>query len=73
MTHTRLNFSDERIDEICEGSASLTEQERIFLILDTPDFEECGCSATELAGMSDADLMRACRRVWTQYARNIGL
>jgi len=36
----RMTFDDWRIDEILTG-APLTTEERMFLIEDTPTFEEC--------------------------------
>lgn len=63
------HFSDERIDDIHIGRASLTADERAFLLADTPRFEECNYAEAELAAMSDADLMSAAYSAWADYAR----
>lgn len=63
------HFTDERIDEICSGHSPLTDEERAFLIEDTPKLEECSHTQDELAAMSDADLMRTAYRAWEDYVR----
>lgn len=63
------HFIDERIDDIRSGRTPLTDEERAFLLADTPRFEECGYTGAELAAMSDADLMSAAYSAWADYAR----
>lgn len=65
----KLDFTDDRIDDILSGRSPLTEDERAYLLEDTPRFEECHYKADELAGMSDADLMGAAYSVWADYVR----
>lgn len=65
------HFTDERIDNIRNGRAFLTEAERAFLLEDTPRFEECGYTEAELAAMCDDALMIAAYSVWTDYARSM--
>ena len=62
----RITFEDWRIDEVRSG-APLTTEERMFLVKDTPRFEECSYSAEDLLAMSDADLMSAAYGVWAEY------
>ena len=64
----RISFTDERIDEVRSGEP-LTDEERAFLIEDTPRFEECSRSSEELAALNDADLMTAATWVWMDYCR----
>ena len=61
-------FTDERIDAV-RGGAALTSAERTWLIQDTPRFEECQQSTSELEAMSDATLMSVAMRVWADYCR----
>lgn len=63
------HFNDERVDEIMLGS-TLTDDERNFLVNDTPRFEECEFTRIELSGLSDKDLMSAAYSTWADYARN---
>jgi hypothetical protein len=63
------HFTDEIKDQVIAGTRPLTKEEREFLIMDTPMFEECGRDlAVELPKMSDPDLMRAAYGVWADYA-----
>lgn len=62
----RITFSDERIDEVRSG-ATLTPEERAFLIDDTPRFEECDKSEADLSAMNDCELMNTAYRVWAEY------
>ena len=64
---TPAHFTDERIAQVQEG-ASLTAEERIFLLEDTPRFEECSREeAAQLPMLSDRDLMQAAYRIWADY------
>lgn len=63
------HFTDERIDDIRSGHTPLTDEERAFLLADTPRFEECNYTEDELATMSDSDLMSAAYGAWADYAR----
>lgn len=63
----KLHFTDERIDDIRSGRSPMTDEERAFLIEDTPTFEECSDTAEELAALSDADLMSTAYGVWADY------
>lgn len=61
------HFTDARIAEIYAG-APLTIQERAFLIVDTPTFEEAQhLLEKELAKMDDVELMRTAHGVWADY------
>lgn len=62
------DFDDNLIDDVRSGSRALTREQREFLISDTPSFEECCYSPTELSAMSDPDLMSAAYGVWADYA-----
>ncbi len=64
----RIVFEDDRIWAVQAG-AELTQEERAFLIYDTPRFEECTYSPEELSAMNDADLMSAAYSVWADYCR----
>jgi hypothetical protein len=61
------HFTDDRIDDITSGRAPMTDEERGFLIIDTSSFEECEHSKSDLAAMSDADLMHAAYSTWADY------
>lgn len=69
MNHA--HFTDERIDDIRSGRTPLTEAERVFLLEDTPRFEECGYTEAELRAMGDDALMSAAYGVWADYARSM--
>ena len=62
----RITFEDWRIDEV-RGGAPLTTEERMFLVEDTPRFEECSNTEAELRAMSDAELMSTAYNVWCEY------
>lgn len=62
----RIEFEDWRIDEVLSGSP-LTAEERMFLIEDTPRFEECSKTPDELLALSDAVLMSTAYSVWAEY------
>jgi hypothetical protein len=62
------DFTDERISEVRSGRSPLTQDERDFLIRDTPTFEECAETAADLAQMTDADLIATAYGVWADYA-----
>jgi hypothetical protein len=64
----RIVFEDERIWAVQSG-AELTPEERVFLLDDTPRFEECTHSVEELSAMNDADLMSAAYSAWADYCR----
>lgn len=59
-------FTDKRIDEVLSGHI-LTTTERLYLITETPRFEECEMTEEELRCLSDADLMDFAYRVWVDY------
>jgi len=63
------NFTDDKIGAIQSGVTPLTNEEREFLLQDTPRFEECVFSLEELQSMPDSQLMRACYSVWADYSR----
>lgn len=63
----KLQFTDDRIDDIRSGRSPMTTEERAYLIEDTPRFEECSDTAEDLAKLSDPDLMSAAYRVWADY------
>jgi len=64
------DFTDQMIADIVAGRRALTEDERAFLLSDTPHFEECSKdTAAELPTMSDADLIRTAFNVWAEYAQ----
>ena len=63
-----MTFTDERIDEVRAG-APLTADERVWLLDDTPRFEECDLTREELAAMDDSQLMETALWVWTDYCR----
>lgn len=65
------HFTDEKIDDITSGRAPLTDEEREFLLSDTPRYEECTRSREELAAMSDQNLMSAAYSVWADYAKSM--
>ena len=65
---TPAHFTDARIADI-EGGASLTEEERSFLIEDTARMEECSYSEDELRGMGDKKLMATAYSAWVDYCR----
>lgn len=61
------HFTDQRINEILEGSP-LTAEERTFLIEDTPNFEECSKeTAGALTTMDDKTLMQTAYYIWADY------
>jgi len=62
----RMTFEDWRIDEVLTG-VPLTTEERMFLIEDTPTFEECTSTQSELMAMSDVQLMATAYRAWSEY------
>ena len=62
----RITFEDWRIDEV-RGGAPLTTEERMFLVEDTPRFEECTKTEAELLVMGDAELMGTAYNVWHEY------
>ena len=64
----RITFEDWRIDEVRVG-APLTAEERMFLVEDTPRFEECTNTEADLLAMSDAELMSTAYNVWADYVR----
>lgn len=61
-----ITFKDWRIDEVRNG-APLTTEERLFLVEDTPRFEECSNTEAELLAMDDAELMSTAYNVWRDY------
>lgn len=65
------HFTDEQIDDICSGRMPLTDEERAFLLADTPRMEECTRTEDELALMSDADLMSTAYSAWADYTRHM--
>lgn len=63
------HFDDECVDEIISGSRPMTAQEREFLVLDTPRFEECQQSEDQLRAMDDKTLMKTAFWAWVEYTR----
>lgn len=67
MSYT--DFTDERIEAVL-GGAPLTNDEREFLVTDTPRFEECQPETeADLRALNDSDLMRRCYHIWADYAQ----
>lgn len=64
----KLTYTDFNVQAVIDGKP-LTDDERAFLIRDTPRFEE-GMHLTEefLSGLTDVDLMREAYSVWADYA-----
>lgn len=63
------HFTDERIEEVTSGRIPLTQEERDFLVSDTPRYEECSRAKSDLEQMSDKDLMNTAFWVWSDFCR----
>lgn len=68
----RMTFTDERIADVREGRAHLTDEEREFLVQDTPCFEECDRTEAEMRVLPDSDIMEVAFWVWHEYAQTQG-
>lgn len=63
------HFDDDSINAIMSGDRPMTAEEREFLVLDTPRFEECQQSEDQLRAMDDKTLMKTAYWVWAEYTR----
>lgn len=73
MTIDIMHFTPQRTAAIYLGEP-LTDEERAYLLDDTPTFEECSHSKEELAAMNDADLMQrdwACDECGAVHDRDV--
>jgi hypothetical protein len=65
----RFKYTDFDVPAIEAGTRKLTDEEREFLIQDTPRFEEgMHLTTDELRVMSDPELIRTAYTVWADYA-----
>lgn len=68
--YRRFRYDHFDVPAIQSGTRKLTDEEREFLIQDTPRFEEgMHLTTDELRVLSDADLIREACHVWADYAQ----